>query len=107
MRDMLQKIEMFVANANSFIREKPYRCLALSFIAGSIVTAAVGLHFEHERAANAASDMTAPVPPDLPPAPGPAPDAALDACPPGTTPVPALLSDQNGTAEAASSETPE
>ena len=107
MRHMLQKIENFVTNANSFIREKPYRCLAGSFFVGSILTAAVGLHLEHGRAANAASEMTAPVPADLPPAPGPASGSTLHAFPPGTTPVPAPLSNENGAAERANSETPE
>jgi len=107
MRDILQKIETFVTNANSFIRGKPYRCLALSFIVGSIATAAVGLHFEHERRANAAIDMTAPVPADLPPAPGPARGTEVDTLPPGTTPVPAPLSDENEAAEPVRSETPD
>lgn len=105
MRDMLEKIERYVTNLNSFIREKPYRCLLGSFIVGGILTAALGLHFEHQRRANAANDMTAPVPADLPVGPGAATGTHFGALPPGTTPVPASLSDDNGAAEPGTSET--
>lgn len=107
MREKLEKIEMFVGNIDSFFHQKPYRCLLGSFIVGSILTAAVGLHFEHQRKAHAASHMTAPEAATLPPGPGAASGTKFDGLPPGTTPVPAPLSDDNAASDRADLETPE
>jgi len=108
MREKLEKIEMFVGSIDCFFHQKPYRCLVGSFIVGGILTAAVGLHLEHERRANAAAVTT------TPPAGTPIPDElgapvprSLDTPPPGPGASRPTASDDETAPDAASFPPPE
>ena len=106
MREKLEKIEMFVGSIDCFFHQKPYRCLVGSFIVGGILTAAVGLHLEHERRANAAA-VTPPAGTPIPDELGAPVPRSLDTPPPGPGASRPTASDDETAPDAASFPPPE